>query len=88
MAEATTTTAAKPEKPKTIAGFAPGTKISFGKNKDGAAYDTKDNNPKRGASAERFRLYKADMTVEAAVAAGVTPADIKWDVSKGFIAVK
>ena len=74
------------EKPKTIAGKPAGAKIAFGKDKDGKAYG-KDNNPKRAGSksAERFALYKAGQTLEDAVAAGCSPADIKWDLDHNYI---
>jgi hypothetical protein len=44
-------------------------------------------NPKRGASAKRFQAYitKKPKTVAAAIAAGLTSADIRWDAGKGFI---
>ena len=44
-------------------------------------------NPKRGASAKRFQAYltKKPKTVAAAIAAGLTNADIRWDAGKGFI---
>ncbi len=48
---------------------------------------TKEN-PKRGASAVRFAIYKNGMTVEAFLAAGGTRADLRWDTAHGFIAVK
>jgi hypothetical protein len=46
-------------------------------------------NPKRAssASAARFDLYKNGMTVQAALAAGVTSGDLSWDTSKGFISI-
>lgn len=84
---ATAATAAAEAKPKTIAGKSPTAKIAFGKDKDNKPYNTTDNNPKRAKSGERFAKYAAGQTLEAAVAAGVTPADIKWDIDKGFITV-
>lgn len=89
VTEANTTAAPAQAEPKTktIAGYPETAKIAFGKDKDGKSYDTKDNNPKRGKSAERFALYKAGQTLKDAAAAGVTAADVKWDVSKGFITV-
>jgi len=89
VTEATTTAAPAQAAPKTktIAGYPETHKISFGKNKEDKTYDTKDNNPKRGASAVRFALYKSGMTLAQAAAVGITAADIKWDVSKGFISV-
>lgn len=89
QAAATTTTTAAAPKEKKIAGFATTAKISFGKDKDGKSYDTNDNNPKRAGtkSGDRFAKYKDGMTLEQAVAAGVTAADVKWDLGKGFIKV-
>lgn len=44
-------------------------------------------NPKKvgSASHERYEKYKEGMTVQDFIAAGGKTADIKWDVSKGFI---
>ena len=44
-------------------------------------------NPKKPGSAsyERFALYKEGMKVMDAIAAGVTPGDIRWDTDRGFI---
>jgi hypothetical protein len=42
-------------------------------------------NPKRGASAERFALYANGMTVEAYVAKGGTLTDVRWDAEHEFI---
>lgn len=87
----TTAAAAAPKeaKEKKIAGHAPSAKISFGADKDGKAYNTTDNNPKRAGtkSGDRFAKYKAGQTLEAAVAAGVSAADIKWDESHGYIKI-
>lgn len=46
-----------------------------------------DHNPKRGASAERFALYRSGMTVEDALKAGVRRADLKWDTQRNFIEI-
>lgn len=46
-----------------------------------------DENPKRGAAAERFALYAKAKTVGDYVAAGGTLADIRWDTKKGFISL-
>lgn len=88
QAQAATATAEQP-KEKKIAGHVPTAKIAFGKDKDGKSYNTTDNNPKRAGSksGERFAKYKAGMTLEAAVEAGVSPADIKWDSDHGFITI-
>ena len=42
-------------------------------------------NPKRGDSAARFALYTLNMTVAEALAAGVWPADLRWDLAHKFI---
>jgi hypothetical protein len=44
-------------------------------------------NPKRGASAERFALYKDGMTVAQALEAGVQRADLRWDLAHGWISI-
>ena len=44
-------------------------------------------NPKRGASAERFANYVSGQTVEQALAAGLKRADIVWDIGRGYISV-
>lgn len=38
-------------------------------------------NPKRGASRERFEIYKVGMTVYEAIALGMFRADIPWDTA-------
>lgn len=74
----------EPKAPK----YAPTAKITMGKDKEGKAYGA-DNNPKRAGSksAERFASYTNGMTVEAALAAGVTTADLDYDTNKGFISI-
>lgn len=44
-------------------------------------------NPKRPGSAayERYKLYRVGLSMDAAMAMGVTRADIRWDVQQGFI---
>lgn len=44
-------------------------------------------NPKRGASKERFDGYTGSATVGEAIAKGVTYADVAWDVGHGLIKV-
>jgi hypothetical protein len=68
--------------------YAEGSTITLLKNGEGVQYG-KDNNPKRPGSAsyDRFALYTDGMLLSDAVKAGVTTADIAWDVSKGFIEV-
>jgi hypothetical protein len=54
------------------------------------------DNPKRGTSRDRFALYRNGMTVEkyvaASVAAGNSPslarADLRWDTTRNFIAIR
>jgi hypothetical protein len=47
-------------------------------------------NPKvaGGAPAKRFALYQDGMTVAQALAAGVTEADVRWDLAHLFIALQ
>lgn len=47
-------------------------------------------NPKKPSSASyaRFDLYEDGMTVAQAIEAGITTADIKYDIAKGFISVE
>lgn len=58
-------------------------------NAEGVAYG-KDNNPKRAGSksAERFAFYVNGMTVDQALAAGISRSDLKYDVDQKFISVK
>jgi hypothetical protein len=46
-----------------------------------------ERNPKRPGSAthERFKLYEVGITVETAIARGVTRSDVSWDARQGFI---
>ena len=44
-------------------------------------------NPKRGASKDRFEGYTGSATVGEALAKGVTYADLAWDVGHGLISV-
>jgi hypothetical protein len=48
-----------------------------------------DANPKRKGSAcfKRFAKYKTGMTVEAALAKGLTRPDLIWDVDHQFISI-
>jgi hypothetical protein len=46
-----------------------------------------DKNPKSRGAAERFSVYYDGITVDAAVAAGSTRADVIWDESKQFIQI-
>lgn len=63
-------------------------KIVLLNDKEGKQYGP-NNNPKRSgsASAQRFALYKNGMTVKSAREAGVTTADIDWDVKRGFVKI-
>lgn len=58
----------------------------MGVDKEGKKYG-KDNNPKRGKSAERFSKYRDGMTVEEALKAGLTGVDLNWDVQRKFISI-
>jgi hypothetical protein len=44
-----------------------------------------NENPKRGAAAERFARYVNGMSVEEARAVGITTTDIRWDVAHDHI---
>jgi hypothetical protein len=48
-----------------------------------------DHNPKRPSSEShaRFEHYEDEMTVEAALAAGITTGDLNWDVAHDFIKI-
>lgn len=47
-------------------------------------------NPKKEGSAawKRYKLYKVGQTLDGSVQAGVTRADIRWDLAQGFIKVR
>lgn len=86
-------------KAKTIAGYGMKSVITLGqsKMKDKDGKETGElvklgpkNNPKRAgtASATRFALYKDGMTIEKAIAAGITASDISHDQKAGLIAVQ
>lgn len=47
-----------------------------------------DTNPKKGASAERFALYKDGMIVQNYINAGGRLADIRWDADRGYIEIE
>lgn len=68
--------------------YKPSSIITLLADKDGNPFGP-ENNPKREGSkaGDRFKLYRNGMTVEAAIAAGLTRADIDFDVQKKFIAV-
>ena len=70
-------------RPKTAIKFEAEQKITVTyRDKDG-----NPGNPKRGVSAERFNLYKNNMTVEAALQAGVRSGDLDWDVKHEYISI-
>lgn len=95
MTDKTTTTEAKPaaapKEPaaKTYGGYPELSTITLLTDKDGKPYG-KDNNPKRAGSksATRFEVYKNGMTIKDAIAAGVTAADIPYDVAHNYITIK
>jgi hypothetical protein len=47
-------------------------------------------NPKTKGSAsyKRFAKYKSGMTVAAALKAGITRGDLRWDVERAFISIR
>lgn len=65
--------------------------ISFGTDKEGKQYgpqaDGSFHNAKRSGSAAhtRFALMQPGQTVKEALDAGVTRADLNWDIKQGFI---
>lgn len=80
--------AAKEQKEKTVAGYAPTAKVTLLADQEGKKYG-KDNNPKRSgsASASLFEKYKDGMTVQQAVDAGLTAAALRWDADHKFISI-
>jgi hypothetical protein len=74
--------------PKTIGGHQMSAVITFGQDAKGVDYGPK-NNPKREGSKsfDRFACYKAGMTIEKALAAGVLAADITYDAGHQFIVI-
>ncbi len=47
-----------------------------------------EGNPKRGTAAERYNLYKNNMTVGKYIELGGQLRDVTWDVKQGWISVK
>jgi hypothetical protein len=47
----------------------------------------RQENPKKGKSAERYELYKAATTAREYVALGGTKADLKYDIQRGWVTV-
>lgn len=73
-------------KEKMVAGR-PGTSVlRFGKDKEGKPFGP-SNNPKREGSATygRFAKYRDGMTINQALEAGLTEADVGHDMKKGFV---
>ena len=68
--------------------FKPEMIITMLADKDGKPFSA-ENNPKRAGSqsAERFALYVNGMSVDQAVAAGLTRGDLANDVDKKFISI-
>lgn len=46
------------------------------------------DNPKRGASRDRFDLYRSGMSVDTAIEKGVLRADIRFDLAHKYIALQ
>ncbi len=72
--------AEKPKKetePRKVAGYPRTAKITIAVTE----------NPKRKGSGAhlRFAKYKNGQSIQSALDAGVTAADVKWDLEKGFI---
>jgi chemotaxis protein histidine kinase CheA len=66
---------------------APAKKESKGTSDDREITVLTKENPKRADAARRFALYKTGMTVGEYIEAGGYPADVRWDIKQGFIAV-
>ena len=47
----------------------------------------RQENPKKGKSAERYELYKRATTAREYVALGGTKADLKYDIQRGWVTV-
>lgn len=77
----------KVKKSRKIAKHEPNERIVFGEDKEGKPY-SKAYSPRRvgSKSAERW-FYKNNMTLQQAIDAGMTTADIAWDLEKGFIKI-
>lgn len=60
--------------------------ITMGKDKEGKDYGP-DNNPKKAGSKThgRFQSYQTGMTIQQALDAGLTTADLNYDKEHGFI---
>ena len=52
-----------------------------------APISVRQENPKKGKSAERYELYKAATTAREYVALGGTKADLKYDIQRGWVTV-
>lgn len=63
--------------------------IHMGQDEQGNPFSAK-NNPKREGSAsyDRFAKYKEGISVQKALEAGITPADLRHDEKKGFITLE
>ncbi len=76
------------EAPKSRSKYGDDQKITLLKDAEGKKFGPK-NNPKREGSKShgRFAAYKDGMKVSKAIEAGVTKADLDYDVTKGFIEI-
>ena len=52
-----------------------------------APISVRQENPKKGKSAERYELYKRATTAREYVALGGTKADLKYDIQRGWVTV-
>lgn len=90
-ATATGETAEKkaPVRPVREPKFSGDMKITLLADENGAVYG-KDHNPKRAGSksAERFALYTNGMTVDQALAAGISRADMDHDTGRKYISIR
>ncbi len=79
----------KPREPRDVTqskimGYDPKTKIQLQANAEGVKYGPKNNPLKKGAG-EKFSLFKDNMTIAQARAAGVRPMDIRGAYRKKYI---
>lgn len=83
-----TTAKSKPTSPKRAPRYAEDHVITLLADAEGKKYG-KGNNPKRAgsATATRFEAYKDGMTVKKAQEAGITVADLDYDIGKKYVKV-
>lgn len=70
-------------------GVAPASKDDKGVEVPGKEYHPEKNNPKRATSksAERFKLYRKNITIAQAIEAGMSAGNVAHDLEKGYVVV-